>query len=648
MKRLLFAALLLCLSATGQAITANSIVTNTLSIVAAGAPTPVTVTLLQSQPGTATYYYWVVSTNSVGSTLAGPFPIVNAPATLSTTANVAAFWIPSSGTDYSLLRTATTAPPAGACNCAVSIAAPASYITDTGTLLAYTVPSLLAPSSFGPGPAITPTSIEGVEYADQYAGADIGAKVNAAIAALHGGCGTVRIPAGAYSFSTTIIKPRCVWIAGDAPGTVMTYTPTSGTAIAIGDSGSGTAYLRGGLKRLKVIGSGSAIGLWLGGDPAGIVLPSGDFGDGQVIISLQLQGFGTAIEWGNNAWLESFYSIELNNGATGITAAGGALNSSENNAFFGGGIFNMSGAAVAATEGQEFVGVSFDFNGAPSAGGLYTACHFEQQSGVFISGISATISGGDAVLDSTTGSDGAMFKATGTNPQWSIRGLSVFSGHSVTNLVDWSGASGADASLRISGLYGNGNHEIGAITNAASAFGIYVINNLAGLSASPSTIGGLTDLGAGRVRNSGEAGNWNLDLFDDNNGGDGTPHKFLRTNSGSLQVLNNAFSSVVLQLTDAGALSWGGGQQIASSSGVVLTGANGVSAGTITITSGTSGAHTFATAYAAIPFCTASLESAPPATAISFSIVATTTGVTITSATSITDTFSWVCVPAAN
>src|SRR4051812_20093977 len=45
-----------------------------------------------------------------------------------------------------------------------------------------------------------------VQSADQYSGSDIGAKVNAAFSAI-GNVGTVFIPSGTYTFSTTIDLP---------------------------------------------------------------------------------------------------------------------------------------------------------------------------------------------------------------------------------------------------------------------------------------------------------------------------------------------------------------------------------------------------------------------------------------------------------
>jgi hypothetical protein len=66
------------------------------------------------------------------------------------------------------------------------------------------------------------------------AGADIGAKVNTAFAALATG-GTVRIPAGSYSFSTTINYPGAGYHLDCDAGTVLTYTGST-TAINFFDT----------------------------------------------------------------------------------------------------------------------------------------------------------------------------------------------------------------------------------------------------------------------------------------------------------------------------------------------------------------------------------------------------------------------------
>jgi hypothetical protein len=73
-------------------------------------------------------------------------------------------------------------------------------------------------------------------YADQYSGADIGAKINAAFTACSNAC-TVYVPAGAYSYSTTIAFPAST-DDGKASlecnsGAVMTYTGSGDAFTAI-------------------------------------------------------------------------------------------------------------------------------------------------------------------------------------------------------------------------------------------------------------------------------------------------------------------------------------------------------------------------------------------------------------------------------
>jgi hypothetical protein len=102
----------------------------------------VNVNVNQSQPGTATYFYWIVSNNSsTFSQPAGPFVITNSPNTLSAAANNKIVFTPVSGVaGYDVLRTATSVVPSGACNCAVVINTGLTTVTDiSNTLLSYTV-----------------------------------------------------------------------------------------------------------------------------------------------------------------------------------------------------------------------------------------------------------------------------------------------------------------------------------------------------------------------------------------------------------------------------------------------------------------------------------------------------------------------------
>jgi hypothetical protein len=92
--------------------------------------------------------------------------------------------------------------------------------------------------SQSPNTNLNVNRFEKIRFADQFPGFDIGAKVNAAITDLGSGGGVVEIPAGSYSFSTTIeINQSYTWVRCQGWATVLTYTGT-GTAVIIGNSSS--------------------------------------------------------------------------------------------------------------------------------------------------------------------------------------------------------------------------------------------------------------------------------------------------------------------------------------------------------------------------------------------------------------------------
>ncbi|MGH9508220.1 MAG: hypothetical protein ACRD13_14975, partial [Terriglobales bacterium] len=90
----------------------------------------------------------------------------------------------------------------------------------------------------------------GPVYAADFSGADIGARVNAAIAALDGG-GTVVLPAGNFTFATTIVVGEPIWLVGQGVhGTVLSYAGT-GPAILV-EAGGQPPYLSGGLRDFEL------------------------------------------------------------------------------------------------------------------------------------------------------------------------------------------------------------------------------------------------------------------------------------------------------------------------------------------------------------------------------------------------------------
>lgn len=89
------------------------------------------------------------------------------------------------------------------------------------------------------GTSLNVNRFEGIRFADQFSGADIGAKINAAAADLGANGGTIIIPAGTYSFSTQInlSSTRSIILQGQggnssgaATATNLTWTGTGTTS----------------------------------------------------------------------------------------------------------------------------------------------------------------------------------------------------------------------------------------------------------------------------------------------------------------------------------------------------------------------------------------------------------------------------------
>lgn len=344
------------------------------------------------------------------------------------------------------------------------------------------------------------SSADKVRYADQYPGSDVGAKINAAIAALGGEFGTVVVSAGKHSFSTTINKPRGVILRGQGTGlafspddvvqggTILNWTSPSGNAIVIADA-HGTNYESNtGLWDFTLIGPGissDATGIWLGGDPAGVVRTNSDFADNESFVNVSIRNFARGVVWGNNAFLDRWLHCNIWGNNVGIFLLKSIVGSNESNSFVQCYIGNNTGGAVRGVGNADlhFISTSFDFNNTGTANGppsqiaaiealnpaTFLDCHFEQWNGTFVdngrTGSVVRIIGGDAALDSPASIlDPQMFNFGGEGSDVYIAGLSVASAHKVARVVQWN--STGEAALWISGLLGNSNHEVLSPANA--------------------------------------------------------------------------------------------------------------------------------------------------------------------------------------
>jgi hypothetical protein len=314
------------------------------------------------------------------------------------------------------------------------------------------------------GTTFQANSLNGEVNASLFAGSELGAKIRAAILALPGRCGTVLVPAGTYTQTTTVTKPACVNIKGQSSAsTIINWTPTSGVAFVLADTAAET-YPEGAISDLRLVGPGvstSTIGVYFGGDPAGVISPSGSSGDTQNLNRVIIWSFGTGLKWGNNAWNNGFVEDEITNNGTGIFYPGDIINSGEAISFFSSGIQNnIQGFNILGYSDFYFYGSHCDYNATcGTVGGAATVhlygMHFEQGNGTILTiGVSPDprpnvfIDGGQIVISKPTcpgipgcftGTDSQVINVPSGSPgNLTIRNALVFIVHPYTNFVAWS------------------------------------------------------------------------------------------------------------------------------------------------------------------------------------------------------------------
>lgn len=151
-----------------------------------------------------------------------------------------------------------------------------------------------------------------------FAGSDIGAKVNAAAAALSASGGTIYVPASAscYPFATPIVLPyTSVKLQGSSKySTCLQYTGTSGTALTIQNFSS--------VSDLRLTGPG-------GTGTTGILV-KGAYSKLTSDVVLQ---FGIGVTFGNNTYQDSFDDLNINTNHQNLYYPTGLTNSGENISF---------------------------------------------------------------------------------------------------------------------------------------------------------------------------------------------------------------------------------------------------------------------------------------------------------------------------
>jgi hypothetical protein len=337
---------------------------------------------------------------------------------------------------------------------------------------------------------LTALSVNGIVNAASFPGPDIGAQVNAAIAAI-AGCGQVVIPPGIYRWTTPIIKPRCVRITGasNVSTILATTTITSGCALTIADAQTIAAippltmtpapnvYASGGIEDITLQGAGTS------NMAAGVCIGDAtltDYADHQNFNRVKWINWTTAVTWGNNAWDTTIFESIITGNATGISFPPGLSDSGESLNVIGTSVQNNgTGLNLVGFGDFYFSHDRFDYN--TTAGTVdiatFVGCHFEQYNGRMLTiagtaGQNVNIFGGEVVYMLATGSDTDFFYVNSTqSPQFSMQGVQFIANHPVANILNWNGTGGA-AVLTIGPLpnYGGGRRFLTSLTNATCNF----------------------------------------------------------------------------------------------------------------------------------------------------------------------------------
>lgn len=175
--------------------------------------------------------------------------------------------------------------------------------------------------------ALNVPTINGINDVVLFAGADVGAQINAACAAFANG-GTVWIPANVYTFTTpSIISNQCV-IRGQGKGaTILHYTATTGTAFTYSTSSNGsTAPV--GIHDLSLYGPGGT------NTAIGVKSDIQGFEMSGVELGAPGTGFNIGLTFGNNAYLNRFYNNAIWYNGQNLVIPAGLTNAGENISFF--------------------------------------------------------------------------------------------------------------------------------------------------------------------------------------------------------------------------------------------------------------------------------------------------------------------------
>lgn len=177
----------------------------------------------------------------------------------------------------------------------------------------------------------------------QWGSGDLGSQIATAIASQT--CANIIVIGGTYTMTTAVTMPRCAKIYL-VRGSTITWSGAGPAAFIVSDNLGTSTYPEGSIDGLTLAGSGSGIGIYFGGDPAGIISPVGNYGDDFNVNYVHVSGFATGVQWGNNAWAETIFESVIANNATGLFFPSTVSLSGESLALVNSRILNNAGIGV--------------------------------------------------------------------------------------------------------------------------------------------------------------------------------------------------------------------------------------------------------------------------------------------------------------
>ena len=295
--------------------------------------------------------------------------------------------------------------------------------------------------------------------------------------------GDILVPYGQYKISGTIVLNRNQNLIGmGSKASVLKCESTNSPCIVAADVAGGVNnYSVSQIENLGVEGPGSSnasIGIYLGGDPAGIISAKNSFADSVNLVAVRVLGFNHGVQWGNNAYVNKIVRSLIFENEVGLYAPLGLKNSGEAISISDSTIFNNKSNGIEDHANFEWMiqGSSFDYNTTAIQfyGSVIHAvnCHFEQnRAQVFFQpwgNASLSIRDSEILIQASEGpgekDDKYILSIWPQALNLVVDNVSIWSNHAVRYFMRMQ----ANVTGTVTNLHGNGNRKIGAFSDTAA------------------------------------------------------------------------------------------------------------------------------------------------------------------------------------